>query len=289
MKKVFVITLVLIFTFSFSIGASDLFENMIDTAEVKYGVEQGKLEYLLKVLEYNYGEAIDDGLDHEVSLHYGITGNTEIYGYMYYLENYKKFIGSIKNNFYNKNGWKLSLKGRYYYLDNYGYEVNTPSFKLYADKKVGKTVFHNSLMLYFYEGGDIGKKLENGITYIIDDKNAIKLLFESFTFDELDDLEYKVKAALESKLNDKVTYTGYMNNDLDEENVYFNNVLEFEVEKGLNLTGQFVINTSESYNNWLKGEVKKSINKDFSLIGQYSREITEDGYNQVMVGFEYKL
>lgn len=278
----------MVFVLSFGVGAVDLFDEFVDTAEIEYGVNEGEFEYLLKPLEYENGEAVDDGLDHELTLDYGIADNAEVSGWFYHLENYTLFDGDVKFNFYNENSWSLSGKAAYSYVNVAGLTSSATTLKFLSDKSVNdKLVLHNNFGLLFADGSDdMGKAFESGLTYKIDEKNTLKAVLRTNTFVEFGDMEINsVAGAYNSILDEKTTYTGIVTKVLGVDNIIFENEVEYKAMSDLTLTGTFVLNTDGD--NYLNVRAEKGIQENMAVVGEFDMNFNDAAYKGLQAGINY--
>lgn len=253
---------------------------MTKIADIENAVGHGEGQYeMLNVLAYYDGDKLEDVLVHTLDFEYGLYQDGEVSGYLYTNPDSDKTIYNVnlKHKFLEENDWTVSGLVRYAYRKD---DYKTPSIRLLTNKKLNSNlILHNNLRLYFYESDNIGKSIENGLTYKIDNKNTLKFEVFNHTYDELSDFAYHdIKAGVQSLIDEKTTYTGYVytrinDNDTDD-NILFANSIEYQVEPGLTLTGNIDINTDES--NEIYGKIEKELAYNITISGEYFNILDED-------------
>ena len=263
MKKSIVSAIIFIFLFSVGIAASDFYsyenlsemardgyywDNFMDTAGIEFELNQSEIEFYTKLIEENGGESLSNGLDTELGFFYGIMKDTEVHGYLYSAENYTNIIGELKRKFFEKDGWELSLVGRFFYIQD---SFTTPSIKFLSDKILNDDlILHNNLQLFLYEDGLLGKRFESGISYLIDPKNYIKARFKSFFINDITESFIDLRVAYKHIINDQTKYIFF--SFYEKDNLHLENIIEYNPIPMIKLAADMVINTGVNDKNNFK-------------------------------------
>ncbi len=295
MKKWTILSiLVMVFLLSANVGAIEQYDNMITTPEIDNNIQEGEGKYLLQPLEWVEGTRIEDSLEHYVNFEFGIAKNTEIFSDSIFIADYRKsFDLNIKSKFYDDDGLKIAAIGRYAYSkSDYANDYKIPSTAITTEKSLNNDLkLHNNVKLYFYESGTIGKWLESGFTYKLDENTGLKASINPFTYNKFADMEYRLRLGMESEINEDITYASYVYTKFNEpsyDNLRLNNTFEFKPVDDITLTGRFTLNTGDSYNNWvfLKGEKEF---ENLNLTGKYNKELVENGTHYINAIGEYYI
>ncbi|MFW6377614.1 MAG: hypothetical protein ACOCZ5_03105 [bacterium] len=277
MKKLILLTISLVFLLSINAMAGDLFEGLIDTADIGYIDGDGEFYYRLNALEFVNGNIEDNGLEHEAELNYGLNDTTEVYaGFWHGLDwdyDATSLDFNVKHNFYNQDKWLLSVKGGYgIFSREDGYEDNHPYANIHSNYDYDRnTVLHNNLIVGI--NNDIDITLVNGLTYDVD--RDIKFRAKLSTYGLGDNyFHMNVLMALENQVSDKLLYTGYVSTGLSGGNIEIVNDIKYEVMSDLTLNGGLEFNTESSVNNSLYGKVTKEINAELGVFAD-----TKFGWN----------
>ncbi len=291
MKKYLVlITLIMVLALSTAISAYDYYitgaedyEDMLYTADIENAVGYGEGQYdIIKVLAYQDSNKLENVLKHNFEFEYGLYENGEIYGsyYSYPDADITRYDLNVKHKFLEKNEWVVSGVFSYYYDKGYN-NYKTPSAEVLTNKRLNsRLVLHNNLRLYFYKNDDIGKSITNGLTYLLNENNTLKVKLYSHTKDKISDFKYhNLELAIQSIIDEKTTYTGYVYtrfNDSDNDDaVKFSNTIEHQLRPDIKLTADLYINTGDK-DNEIYGMVEKELDNDITLSGEYFTELGGD-------------
>ena len=267
------------------------FDELIDTGNIEYDVEQGEFKYLLRPLMLDGTDKLENGLDNWFDFGYGIHEDTQLTAYMYFNTKHNtsyysnRFNVNLKHKFRERNGWSFSGKARFAYKED---SYNIPSIKLYLDKNMNQNLkLHNNLAMYFNESGNIGKYITNGMTYKADPKNTFRLKLVSYTKDDLSDLSHDFAGALNSQLTNKASYTGIVRKYSEQDNIIFETISEYNIKPNLTLFGDVEVNTDHDTTTLSIGGNKK-INDELTLKGEYWMDI-DSNVNWINVGWNYSF
>ncbi|AZR72909.1 hypothetical protein BBF96_05595 [Anoxybacter fermentans] len=288
-KNIFAIFIILVLALTSETAARNIYywEDFMDTAEIKYDLKHGKLEFYTKILEYDSGKKVDNGSDTEFYFNYGILRNSELYYYSSSQENYKIF--QLKQRVINRETFALSGMVGFYFIQD---DLIVPSIKLLSDKILNKKLtLHNNFQLYFYQEGIIIKRLESGFTYNMNSKHSFKGHLGTFFIDDLNNIRFNLKVAYKNVINEQTNYIlyGYYEKDKDMDNLHLENIVEFKPVNTVKLTSNIIINTDDSYNNWIIIRGEKKLFRRFTISCEYKKEAEKDGNNYFMTGLSFML
>lgn len=288
MKKVIILISIFLLLFSLNVIAGDLFDGLIDTADIEYSEGEGEGSYRLNVLDFNDGKTIDNGLEHYLEGKYGLSNEAVLYGHASIQDGENSYLFNLKYNFYNQDKWLLSAKGGYSFWKNEYTENNYPYLVLLSNYTVNSNLtLHNNFKLDF--DNNTNKSVYNGITYNIDESKKLRALVSSYNFDKMSDLSFNIKLALENKISDELLYTAIIDKNVDHSNISFRNNLEYQVWPDLKLIGDLELNTENKFKN-LNAKAVKDIDNVYSVFADFNRGWDDHfSWSKVGLGIEFEI
>lgn len=260
-------------------------EDFMETAVIQYDQSESELEFFTKVMERNAGVAVDEGLNTELDFYFGIMKNTQIHTYLNNQGDFTNLVTEVKRYFTDFKGWTISGLGRLFYLKD---QFTTPSVKVLASKAFNdKLAMHNSFQLYFWESGLIGKRLDNGLTYNINDRNFIKMRLKTSFDDAISEATFDFRVAFKTIVNHQTNLIMY--GYFEKDNFHLENIVEFKPVLPLKLSINTIINTGGNEINWVVVKGKYTLSDQWTLESEYQKELLEDGYRCLKTGFIFRI
>lgn len=253
MKKVFVLTAVLVLLLTAGVFAEDKFywDDIVASPEIQYSPMQGQVSYSIVPYELWGTEQLSDGLEHTLNLQLGVVGNVQISGSLEIAKNKLLVRGNLQSHFYNTDKLDAAWRAGYYQLDQkiefMDIHVRVGSLELLTSAELEKKLtWHNNLFFYktLYPGPWSGVA-ESGVTIGLLPKLEAKVK------GSLNFANYRKSVSLTTAcklgLGKNLDYIFYMNKNLGELNYQFEHVLESRPRKGSEVILQITHNTTDNF------------------------------------------
>ena len=286
MKKFFIAAALMVLALSIGVSAEKTryWDAVLDTAQIEYTPHHGEMSYYIQPYEYDNGASVNDGLENTLLFGYGIAPKTEIKAELDLSRGYAGLFASLQHQLVNKNGFAFALRGQMGY-DNFAGAI--PGVTLLFDSNVGRQLqFNNDLTMSILNNGNLYFFVENGLYYHISPKSGLKVKLNS-AFASLANMNQSLTVAYRVIFADNLNYTLNYGKDFNSRNHKFENVFEYKPARDLKLTGDLAINTADS--NWLLLRADKALNSNFSVIGEFEKELEINGLSTINVGVNYKF
>ncbi|MEJ6951625.1 hypothetical protein [Natronospora cellulosivora (SeqCode)] len=288
-KSVLILTLFVILAISISTYAweiaSNTYDNMLSNADIEYAVGQGEAQYEMRNV-ISSGEFLGYHLNHFLKLEYGLYHGGEMLAQAELWPEGESAVYNfgIKHNFLKQDDWNISGGLNYSHREDrwLSEPVNNLEIRVYADKEIDTRLsLYNRLKFILNDDDNNGIELKSGIEYKYDSRNAIRVVLNSDTKDNLSSLNNDINVGFRSYVNEQITYTGVINSNLssDYNNMSLNNTVEYQIEPGFIITGNLKFNTSRHQRNELYGKLERQFDGDITFIGQYHNTIGSDSHH----------
>lgn len=288
MKKVVLITALLVFVLTFSVSAEKPYywEDFMDIANTQYGYNQGDLTFYIRPMEFQGGYAVNNGLESEIYLDYGLTSKDELEGVVFVQNGYSHIKGQLKHKLVDRNGSAIAVKGGAIFATVNEDQYLTPNIGLlFSHNLDGKLKFYNNIDARFFQNGVIGYTLQNGLTLVINPNNAVKVKLDT-NFTNLNNLNHNLTFAYKAALSNKLNYVLYIDKAL-QSSARFENILEFKPQPTTKLVGNFIVNSNDYEGINLRAEQR--VNPNITLIGELYKQVKTNGYSAVTAGVNFKF
>ncbi|MCK4259357.1 MAG: hypothetical protein KAX49_10290 [Halanaerobiales bacterium] len=84
-----------------------------------------------------------------------------------------------------------------------------------------------------------------------------------------------------------MNYILLLNKEFDSSNTHFESIIEYKATNDLKVTGRFMINTD--YTDKISVKADKVINKNTTFIGEYYKELKNNGYSSLNTGLNFEF
>lgn len=288
MKKIVLLAVLFVVTLTLGVSAEKPYywEDFMDIANTQYGYTQGDLSFYIRPMEFQGGYAINDGLETDVYLNYGLSSKDELEGVAFIENGYSHIRGQLKHKLADRNGSAIAVQGGVRFVTTeLGQSMNPNVGLLFSHNIDGKLKFYNNIDFLFLQNGAIQYTLQNGLTYVINPNNALKIRLNTY-FTNLNSLSHNLNFAYRATLSDKLNYTFYVDKVFSGQGRY-ENILEFKPQAGTKLVGNFIIN-SHDYEG-VNVRLEQALSHNITLIGEVYKQIKTDGYSAVTTGINFKF
>lgn len=251
MKRTLLICiLVIVVSLSFAAHAKnetlleEHWENYMDTTELKYSAEEGKIE-----LGLGYSEVLER-LRYDLSGDYGINDQIQSHGYVSGASSFQDgdnstdlwFGGNVKAKLYERNSFVVAALAGVEYNDDLSYDLN-----LYTDFDLSENLTIHNNLLFCIDESDVSKRLYNGVDYRYNQQHALRAyLYTNFT--DFDALTNKIKLMYKNDFNQQINFLSSIEKTFQRDNLLFRNLVEVELIDDLLLTGYYDFNTESEDN-----------------------------------------
>lgn len=288
MKKIVLLTALIVAALTMGVSAerSYYWEDFMDTASTQYGYNQGDLSFYIRPMEFQGGQAVNNGLETDVYLDYGLSANDELEGVAYVQNGYSHVRAQLKHKLADRNGSAIAVKGGILFVAVENDQFMNPNAGLmFSHNLDGKLKLYNNIDFRFLQDGRIYSTLQNGLTYVINPNNALKVRLDT-NFTTMNNLTHTLKLAYRATLSDKLNYTFYVDRALLGEGRY-ENIIEFKPQPTTKLIGNFIIN-SHDYEG-VNVRLEQDLSHNVTLIGEVYKQVKSNGYSAVTTGVNFKF
>lgn len=285
MKRIAIITLLLVVLSAVGVSAGENPSwDIHKSPELDYDVQQGEIDYTIMPIEQ-----IVDGLDHALTVDYGIFENAQVGSSVYLNNNVFKIDGRMKYNFLKKNGWTLSGEGEFFYEEYSSYNDMDSNGRLLISKDLSDNLTFDGNVAIIYT--DIARPAyEYGVTYQIDGEQTVKANME--TLIRKDNYDRRIlTAAYKAELNDRTNFIFNIHKNFLNTNVRYTHGLEIKPSETVEVRTGLSINTSQSYANSLSIDVEKEVNENVTLKAGLDKQgiLAPNDYYAITTGINYQF
>jgi hypothetical protein len=288
MKKIVLLTALLVVALTLGVSAEKPYywDDFMDIANTQYGYNQGDLSFYIRPMEFQGDHVVNNGLETDVYLNYGLSAKDELEGVAYVQNGYSHISAQLKHKLADRNGSAIAVKGGVLFVavEDIQY-MNQNVGLLFSHNMDGKLKFYNNFDFRFMHNGSIRYTLQNGLTFVINPTNAFKVKLDT-NFTDLNSLSHNLKFAYRATLSDKLNYTFYVDKALLGHGRY-ENIVEFKPQASTKLIGNFIIH-SHDYEA-VNVRLEHSLSHNITLVGEIYKQVKSYGYSAVTTGVQFKF
>lgn len=260
-------------------------DDFMETAFIQYDLSESELKFFTKIMERNAGVVVEDGINTELDFYFGLMKDTQFHSYFHSQGSFTNLVTEVKHRFAEVHGWTISGLGRLFYLKD---QFTTPSVRVLASKALNESLtLHNSFQLFFWSSGLVGKRIDNGLTYKINERNFVKMRLKTSFDYAFSEANFDFRLAYKNIVNQQTNLIMY--GYYEQDNFHLENIVEFKPIAPLKLTINTIINTGEDEVNWVVVKGRYHLNEQWTVSTEYQKELLGDGYRCWKTGFIFQI
>ena len=260
-------------------------DDFMEPAFIQYDLSESKLQFFTKIMEHDAGLVVEQGINTELDFYFGIMKDTQLHSYFNSQGSYTNLVTEVKHRFAEIYGWTISGLGRLFYLKD---QFTTPSVRVFASKELNESLtLHNSFQLLFWSSGLVGKRMDNGLIYQIDERNFVQARLKTSFDYAISDVNFDFRFAYKNIVNQQTNLIIY--GYYEQDNFHLENIVEFKPVSPLKLSINTIINTGGDEVNWVVVKGKYNLSEQWTVKTEYYKELLEDGYRCWKMGFIFQI